>query len=185
MNFVRIFDDEDFLLSTHYQGEKLDEFSKLFHQWTDTKYLHDFFSTNEDDLKRPYWEGITIEQAIIETRKETIKFGKYLKSISKRPQNERISIFSRFFKPLDKQLDLPFLAKKKVYGIRKKTWLRLYALKVGDDMFIITGGTIKLIDNMIDRDHTNIELKKLDICRQFLISEKIVDEDGVIEFLEI
>jgi len=76
------------------------------------------------------------------------------------------------------------LEKKKAYGIRKKTWLRIYALKFGDDKYIITGGTIKLTDNMSERDHTMEELRKLEECRRFIIDEKIVDEDGVIELLE-
>ena len=77
------------------------------------------------------------------------------------------------------------MEKKKAYGKRNKTWLRIYALKAGEDMYIITGGAIKLTDNMGERPHTMRELKKLEICEQFLRSEGIVDEDGIIELLEL
>ena len=61
----------------------------------------------------------------------------------------------------------------------------MYALKASEDIYIITGGTIKLTDNMGERSHTSLELKKLEKCKQFLINEGIVDEDGVIEQLEL
>jgi hypothetical protein len=186
MNFVRIFDDEYCLLSVKNDDEEQDEFSKIFDQWTDIEYLDKFFTTHKNDLNRPFWEGITIEQAIIETRDEAIKYRRFLKKISQKPQKERISTFISFFQPLDKkQIKFSFLDKKKAYGKRNKTWLRIYALKVGDDMYIITGGAIKLTDNMGEREHTLKELKKLEACKQFLLDEGIVDEEGMIELLEL
>ena len=186
MKFVPIFDDEDCLLSVKKDNERQDEFSKIFDQWTDIEYLDKFFTTNEVDLKRPFWDGISIEQAIIETRNEAIKFRKYLKRISEKPPKERKPLFLRLFHPLSQhQGTIPFLERKKVYGKRNKTWLRIYALKAGDDMYIITGGAIKLTNTMGERAHTIKELKKLEICEQFLKSEGIVDADGIIELLEL
>lgn len=186
MKFVRIFGDEDCLLSVKNDDEEQDEFSKSFDQWTDIEYLEDFFTFHKEDLSRPFWEGITIEQAIIETRDEAIKYRRFLKKIAEKPQKERISIFISFFQPLDKkQIKFSFLDKKKAYGKRNKTWLRIYALKVGDDMYIITGGAIKLTDNMGEREHTSNELMKLEACKQFIKEEGIVDEDGLIELLEL
>ena len=186
MKFVPIFDDEDCLLSTKKDNEKQDEFSKIFDQWTDIEYLEEFFTTHESDLKRPFWEGISIEQAIFETRNEAIKFRKYLKRISEKPPKERKPLFLRLFHPLSQDQGISsFFEKKKAYGKRNKTWLRIYALKAGEDMYIITGGAIKLTDNMGERPHTMRELKKLEICEQFLRCEGIVDEDGIIELLEL
>jgi hypothetical protein len=186
MKFVPIFEDSDCLLSVKGENDEQDEFSKIFDQWTDVEYLDKFFTTNEKDLQRPFWEGISIEQAIIETRDEAIKFRKYLRKISEKPPKERISLFIRFFQPLSKNhASIPFLDKKKAYGKKNKTWLRIYALKAGEDMYIITGGTIKLTDNMGERTHTSAELKKLEICKQYLLSEGVVDEEGIIELLEL
>lgn len=66
----------------------------------------------------------------------------------------------------------------------KRNWLRLYALRVDKNVYIITGGTIKLTQKMQDRKHTNIELGKIDRCRRYLIGRGIVDLDGVIEEIE-
>ena len=102
MNFVRIFGDEDCLLSVHYDHEDHDEFSNIFDQWTDIEHLENFFTTHEIDLNRPYWDGITIEQAIIETRYEAIKFRKFLKKLSKTQKKIRISKFNYLIKTLKK-----------------------------------------------------------------------------------
>jgi len=186
MEFVRIFEGEDNLLTVKYYGQDEDEFAKIFNEWTDIKHLDNFFSTNESDLKRPHWGGITIEQAIIETRREALKFRGHLKIMSSKTKKERISVFARLFHPLSNyEPELSYLNKKKVYGLRKKTWLRLYAIKVCDDMFIITGGTIKLTDRMDERPHTLNELRKLEKCRQYLKEIGAIDDDGILELLEL
>ena len=117
MKFVPLFDDEDCLLSTKKDNEKQDEFSKIFDQWTDIEYLEEFFTTHENDLKRSYWEGISIEQAIIETRNEAIKFRKYLKKISEKPTKERKPLLLRLFHPLSQDQGNKFLL-----GKEKSIW---------------------------------------------------------------
>lgn len=186
MEFVRIFDDEDSLLAVKNDGQNDDAFTKIFNEWTDIEFLDNFFSTNESDLKRSFWDSISIEQAILETRREALKFREYLKKMSSKTKNERISGFTRLFKPLNyNKSDLSYLNKKKVYGLRKKTWLRIYAIKVCDDMYIITGGAIKLTDRMEERTHTLTELRKIDACRQYLREIGTTDEEGMIELLEL
>jgi len=186
MKFIPIFGDEDCLLSVREDDEKYSEFEKIFNNWTDTEYLYNFFTDNEKDLSDPIWEGINVEQAIVETRNETYKFLQYLERISKKPSNDRIPLLLRLFYPLSNGLVTNHLfEKKKAYGNRPKSWLRIYAIKAGDDMYIITGGTIKLTKSMGERDHTRSELVKLEKCRNFLISEGIVDDDGVIEYMEL
>ena len=186
MEFVCIFEDLNCLLTIKEDNEKLNEFDKIFDNWTDLEYLHNFFSIYQKDLNRPIWEDISIEQAVIETRKEAIRFREYLRKIAKKPANERISFLIKLFKPLsNNQIVLSFLEKKKAYGSRDKTWLRIYALKAGDDTYIITGGAIKLTHRMNEREHTSNELKKLEKCKQFIIDEGIVDDEGLIELLEI
>ena len=48
------------------------------------------------------------------------------------------------------------LGKEKAKGIRNKhsSWLRLYALRLQANYYIITGGAIKLTPTMQEREHT-------------------------------
>jgi hypothetical protein len=185
MKIVPIFADEDCLLSAHYASEDSDEFNRIFDEWTDIEFLYGFFKINETDLNRDSWKGISIQDAILETQKEASQFRKLFIELSEKEPNTRIKTFEKLFKPLGGRDTNPdYLEKKKVYGIKKSTWLRIYALKVCDDMYIITGGAIKLTDNMDERAHTQKELQKLDICKQYLRSKGIIDEDGMTELLE-
>lgn len=186
MKFIRIFADRNCLLSVQYDNEKQHEFEKLFRQWIDTEFLFGFFEANERDLRRPDWKGISVEQAVVETRREAYELFIFIKNLQEQPPEQRVLLLRKFFRTLNLRKNREnFLETKKAYGTRRKTWLRLYALKAGDEVYIITGGAIKLTDTMEERKHTLKELRKIDICRQFLISEGIVDDDGVIELLEL
>lgn len=48
---------------------------------------------------------------------------------------------------------------------------------------IITGGAIKLTATMQEREHTLLELQKMEKVRRFLLEENIVDDESFIEYL--
>ncbi|MEA5402879.1 hypothetical protein VB776_08135 [Arcicella sp. DC2W] len=48
----------------------------------------------------------------------------------------------------------------KSYGTHKKSWLRIYAIQI-QDVFIVTGGAIKLTQTMQEHEHTQQELNNL------------------------
>jgi hypothetical protein len=176
MEIVRIFDREDYLLAVRYKDETYDEFSRLFEEWADIAYLEEFFTANEADLKRSFWKGISIEEAILKTINEASELNQHFLELSKLENEDRIEFLRKWFRPLSKLPDRIFyLEKKKMYGLKRKGWLRIYALKVGEDMYLITGGAIKLTDNMEERNHTRKELQKIEFVRQFLKNQGIID----------
>lgn len=61
----------------------------------------------------------------------------------------------------------------------------MYAIKIDDDTFVITGGAIKLPLHhlMNDREHTRVELQKLDSAKSYLDENDVFDEDSFFEFL--
>jgi hypothetical protein len=54
--------------------------------------------------------------------------------------------------------------------------LRLYAIRVAPNLFVITGGTIKLTHRMEEREHTHVELEKLEKVKRYLAEEWLFDE---------
>ena len=56
-------------------------------------------------------------------------------------------------------------------------------IKLSAGVYIVTGGAIKLTGTMNEREHTLQELRKLEMVRTFLLEERIVDNDGFIEYL--
>jgi len=93
----------------------------------------------------------------------------------------------RLFHPLENfRITEMMHGKEKARLKREKghsSWLRIYAIKLEQGVYVITGGAIKLILKMEEREHTRIELKKLEKVRQYLLSENIVDEDGFLDFV--
>ena len=67
--------------------------------------------------------------------------------------------------------------------MRHASWLRIYAIKLANGVYIITGGAIKLTATMQEREHTQAELAKMEMVRNFLLNEGIIDDDGFIEYL--
>ena len=70
---------------------------------------------------------------------------------------------------------------KRKYG--HSSWLRLYAIKLIQGNYIITGGAIKLTATMQEREHTKQELVKIDKVRRYLLEEGIIDDEGFIEYI--
>ncbi len=183
MEIVPIFADDNCLLTVRYDDENADEFTRLQDSWTDVEYLENFFSNNANDLN-PYWDGYSVDKAVFKTIKDAGRFFKYLKSLSEKSPEERKYHFSEMFYPLiNSEIEPDGLQKKKAYGSNSKSWLRIYALKVADDMFLVTGGAIKLTATMGERDHTQKELQKIERCKQFLIEQGVIDEAGMVELL--
>lgn len=76
---------------------------------------------------------------------------------------------SEFFKPLhNKEAGKSYeLQQLKAYGTLSNSFLRVYAIRYGTS-YVITGGAIKLTDQMSQRDHTKKELYKLNLVRDYL-----------------
>lgn len=69
----------------------------------------------------------------------------------------------------------------------KIRYLRLYAVRIDSSTYVITGGAVKLpLQHLMqDREHTSIELYKLQQVKLFLEDNGIFDEDSFYEYLNI
>jgi hypothetical protein len=180
MEIIRIFDTHNQgLYSVKYPGQDLDEFDRLFDLWEDLEFLEDFFNTNKTDLQSGFYGYISIGDAIMQTLEDANALRKQLLQVKDSNENASISL-NNIFKPLDNITYKPDdYEKSKAYGVIDKTWIRIYALKVDDNCFVITGGAIKLTKKMAQRTHTLKELEKLNMCRDYLRQEGIIDSDGL------
>ncbi|MEP6794254.1 MAG: hypothetical protein ABJB16_08015 [Saprospiraceae bacterium] len=79
-----------------------------------------------------------------------------------------------FFRPLHNQeYQTKLLSKQK----GRENVLRMYAIKIDEDCFVITGGAIKLTQLMEERARTLEELHKLERARSYLKENGIGDAD--------
>ena len=96
--------------------------------------------------------------------------------------NSENKSLDEFFKPLDNsEYSIRFLSKRK----GRKSVLRLYAIRIEANLYVITGGAIKLpLQHLMqDRKHTQIELNKINTAKEQLENERIFDKDSFFEFL--
>ena len=169
MRIVSIFAGR--LFSFHYNDEAENELKRLLNLWNDPEYLHNFIYRHKHDIAGQSVE--TIVQQILDNIEE----------IEQRLYEFATGEFEKldtFFKPLDNlEYQLKVLSRQK----GRKNYLRIYAIKIDENCFVITGGAIKFTHLMEEREHTINELKKLDRCKQFLNEHGVFDNDSFYGFL--
>ena len=167
-------------------------FEEVFDKWNNIEYLFDFFEEHRTDLQREFWTSLfgktlSIEEAIARTRQQTDAFEKKIIDLANSTTAPDETKLSTLFVPLLKQNSTrkPLLnSATKAYGLVNKSWLRVYAVRIAD-VFIVTGGAIKLTQTMEERPHTQDELDKLlnvaSILKQNHFSENANFDTGYIE----
>lgn len=175
------------LFSVKYRDEEKDELGRLFDDWTDIEFLESFFETHINDLNKEFYTYLSIEDAVEQTLNDVEDLETRLIDVGKCGQDDKYNTLETLFKPLNNNAKYPpsALEKSKVYGSERKSWLRIYALRLESNVFVITGGAIKLTRTMNNREHLLDELDKLEKVKQYLITESIIDNDSLIDFFEI
>ena len=166
MEIITIFDP--YLFSMKYEDEAVDELERLFDNWADIEMLEEFFKSNENDL---IYFNLSIDEAIVETGKEAKAFRKKMLNLLKEDNPELDNLFQNLD---DYETGIFELSKQK----SKRRWLRLYAIRIDRNSYLITGRAIKLTLKMDQRSHTQIELDKLERCKSFLRDNDVFDYDS-------
>jgi hypothetical protein len=168
------------LWSVRYDGQEENAFYQAFDQWSDPIWLRDFFFQNKNDLNEQF-KVTNIDKAIYETIDEADRLQCLILDLALESNLEQV------FRPLEpsRTADV-LLGKEKAKGkpVQHSSWLRIYAIKVSESAYIITGGAIKLTATMQEREHTLVELQKMEKVRSHLISEGVVDTEGFIDLLQ-
>lgn len=159
------------LFSFKFPDEDENELKRLLTIWRDPEFLEKFYHENRHDLRKCSFE--TFAQNIID---DANQLDDTLYDLS---QHE-FSNFDLFFKQLNNQeYQFTLLSKRK----GRINNLRLYALKIDANCYVITGGAIKLTHLMEERPHTLKELVKMDCCRRFLNENGVIDNESFYVFL--
>ena len=179
MTFDKITSDGN-LWAVRYDGESDNALSTVFDQWTDVLYLRSFFKQNWSDMSS-FYKIKDLGTAIEDTIEDSDELESLLLSLSSEDDLDSL------FHPLENfRITEMLLGREKARlkrTIGHSSWLRIYAIKLEQGVYIITGGAIKLTLRMDEREHTRRELKKMEMVRQYLLEENIVDEDGFLDFV--
>jgi hypothetical protein len=166
MKIVPIFADR--LYAFHYEGESDNEYERLMSLWTDVAYLYNFARQNNVADVSAFVEDILDQTEALQDFLDNLE--------------QKHTPYNLYFVPLDQaEWKTPNLPLQK--GKISKNSLRLYAVKIDQDCFVITGGAIKMSQTMQDHPDTNQELGKMRTARSFLRQNGVFDEDSFFEFL--
>jgi hypothetical protein len=138
----------------------------------------DFFKENKQDLMK-YFHVERISQAI----NDTLEDSEALQGlIFEMPYCENLDELFRPLGEMDKYATE--LAREKARNWLQKrhaSWLRIYAIRLEPNVFVITGGAIKLTPAMQDRSHTLLELDKVNRCKHYLQAHHVFDKDSFLD----
>ena len=163
MKIVCIFADQ--LFAFHYDGEVDNEYDRLMELWTDVEFLSNYAKENNIPDVRKFVMNVLQGAEQIQNLLEEI--------------NQNKKPFTTYFEPLQYSEINRVLSLQK--GKIRKNILRLYAIKLDDTCFLLTGGAIKMSQTMQGHPDTNRELEKLKQVRAYLKDNGVFDEDSFFE----
>lgn len=178
----------DHLWSVKYDGCKRDVLNELFDKWEDTEYLYTYFEQHRELVERGPWKDYSSEELAVMAVEEGLEFYDRLCDIVSDPTR---SLDDEFIFLSKESAEWP-LVKYKSYGFshnwsimsNRKSLLRLYAIKIDSNQYVITGGGIKLVREMHEMPELKKELDQLKRVRDWLLESKIHISKEVDSLLE-
>lgn len=180
MEFAKLLEDGR-LWAVQYDEESINCFEKLFSQWYDLSWLLSFFKANLSDL-RSFFRVTNVYQAVMETIDEAKRLECLMLDLT--PDSNLDLLFKHLENSRFSEMSL---GKEKAYGdggFRHRSWLRIYAIKIGAGVYLVTGGAIKLTASMAERSHTLAELAKMERVRNYLLDNGVYDLDGFNDYID-
>ncbi len=148
MEILKIY--EDCLYSIKFDDADIDEYSRTFQLWKDLDYLVEFFKVNAKYVDNPFWKdkGLDSENpnaSAERVAKESLVLASYIKDLASNAIDGKFPDFENYFKPLGgKYSYVTELEPNKSYGTFDPSLLRLYAIKLDKNVYLIVCGGIKL-----------------------------------------
>jgi hypothetical protein len=168
-----IFVDEESgegLYAMVHEGESQDEYERLFDLWDDAEYIFDYLLSNEEYIKTDYFQGAEPEDIAQKISKEAEE----LEILIEEHFFDPAKTLQMLFVPIGKQTYIPRYQETKAFVNDRRYFpkpiLRIYAIRISENTFVISGGAIKLVHAMSDHADTKKELEKLLITKAFLSS---------------
>jgi hypothetical protein len=169
MKLVRIFVEEkgeNGLWSMHLEGRAQNEFDHFFDLMNNVEYLYHFFEKNKTELMAGFFGKLTTEEAVLKTLEEVEEMEDALYNFTERGFAGNGNCLQHLFKPLN-NFEYAICSHQKSKARIKSGWLRMYAIRLAPNCYLVTGGAIKLTYDMKPK-HLQHELTKLEKVKTFL-----------------
>ena len=141
---------EDCLYSMKY-GDKECEYDRIFNQFEDVDKISHFFEENIHYLNLPAWNDVpNVESATRQVLYEAKELEKRLIDFAENTMKGKTPALDNMFRYVggEEFSDVYEYTPMKAYGKGRPAFLRLYAIKLAPNKYVITGGGIKLHDSI-------------------------------------
>lgn len=161
----------DYLLAARFDGQELDEFDRLTSEWRDIEFLREYFKRNEFEITYGFYSDIgSVDNAIRITVAEARDFARELVDCA-----EEDPSLDDIFQPFHEGSVSVVREHSKAKGPYKRSWLRIYAIRVTGNFYAISGGGIKLTRAVQEAEGLENEISKLNCLAQFLKEQGLED----------
>lgn len=141
---------KDCLYSIKFDEADTDEYSRAISLWNDLDFLVDFFRANAKEVDQPFWRevGLNSDTPLASAERvasEAIVLAAHIRDLAQNAINGDVPDFEDFFHPLGgKYSYVRELEPHKSYGTFSPSLLRLYAIRIDRNVYLIVFGGIKL-----------------------------------------
>ncbi len=177
---------QDCLYSIKFDETDTDEYSRVLALWKDLDYLVDFFKVNAKEVDKPFWRevGLNPKTPIASAERvasEAIALAAHIHALARNAKDDNIPDFEDFFHPLGgKYSYVRELEPHKSYGTFKPSLLRLYAIRLDRNIYLIVFGGIKLGSTIQNSPGLKEQVfKRIDNVISFLKANGIFDGDDL------
>ncbi len=173
--YTIIFDEED-----------LNAFQRVFREWHDLDYLITFFSENKDSVNTDFWKNAGLDPDNPDKSAERVideadSLETYISQLVANCSNGIKPDFDEYFHFLGgKYKCLWSLEPVKSYGTDSPSLLRLYAIKIDSNCYLIVYGGIKLGETIQNSPVLKDKVfNKIDSVLSFLKANGITDSEDI------
>lgn len=190
MEFIPIFaDPNDKPLRGFYavrfddMSAKEDTWSLFIDEMSDPTFRRKFMKARQSKLlTNGYFGTYTVSDASERALEEFLDITDELRDAYSQDIKNLLKLLNQRFHPLVNTDTSSELLKSKAKPKRpKEPWVRLYAVKVSNDLYLFSGGAIKLVRYMDDDEATKKEKRNLERLRDGLKELGLYDQDAYTE----
>lgn len=172
-SFGEEFPIDDGLLAIKFDENELNEFEVLFELWNDTEFLMDFCNKNKADIFNGIFKIGNLEAFILAIKAEALELERILHLYASRGQNLNgryllENIFQQFHASQTPSTILQQSDVRVNRNYTKVPLLRIYALKLGANCFVVTGGAIKIYATTNESFENTKVIARMNSVRDYL-----------------
>jgi hypothetical protein len=182
MELVTIFEADNIekggIYSVRYNTGEKDEFERLFDEWADPEIVECFCNNHLEQLGIIPFGSNSLIKVAENIMDEAAELEEMLLELVESGATQEGHNLQQLFRPLDNRVyELTSLQASKASAktrYRRYPLIRLYAIRLAPNLYIITGGAIKVTAKMADDKNLIEELNKINRVIQWLKDQDIL-----------